>query len=76
MTKRKRYTAEFKAKVALEAIREELTTAEPAKKYDIHPTIITGWKRAAIENMASAFDCNVTAEPSIPIASLNNFTPK
>ena len=35
---RKRYTAEFKAKVALEAIREELTTAELAKKYDIHPT--------------------------------------
>ena len=36
MTKRKRYTAEFKAKVALEAIGEELTTAELAKKYNIH----------------------------------------
>ena len=33
MTKRKRYSAEFKAKVALEAIREELTTAELAKKW-------------------------------------------
>ena len=39
MTKRKRYSAEFKAKVALEAIREDLTTAELAKKYDIHPTM-------------------------------------
>ena len=38
MTKWKRYSAEFKAKVALEAIREELTTAELAKKYGIHPT--------------------------------------
>jgi len=65
MTKRKRYTAEFKAKVALDAIREELTTAELAKKYDIHPTMITGWKKAAIENMASAFDGKMTAAPPI-----------
>ena len=36
MTNRKRCSAEFKAKMALEAIREELTTVEPAKKYDIH----------------------------------------
>lgn len=43
MTKRKRYSAEFKAKVALEAIREELTTAELAKKYGVHPTMISGW---------------------------------
>ena len=56
MTKRKRYSAEFKAKVALEAVREELTTAELDKKDDIHPTMITGWKRTAIENMASSFD--------------------
>ena len=65
MTKRKRYSAEFKAKVALEAIREELTTAELAKKHGIHPTMISGWKRAAIENMASAFDGASSAEPTI-----------
>ena len=35
MAKQKRYTAEFKAKVALEAIREELTTAELSKKYEM-----------------------------------------
>ncbi len=35
MTKRKRYSAEFKAKVALAAIREELTTAELAGKYGV-----------------------------------------
>lgn len=65
MTKRKRYSAEFKAKVALEAIREELTTAELAKKHDIHPTMITGWKRTAVQNMASAFGAKDTSEPTI-----------
>ena len=65
MTKRKRYALEFKAKVALAAIREELTTVELAKKYDIHPTMITGWKKTAIENMASVFDAKMTAQPLI-----------
>jgi transposase len=55
MTKRKRYSAEFKARVALEAIREELTLAELSKKHGVHPNMISDWKRAAIENMATAF---------------------
>ena len=70
MTKRKRYSAEFKAKVALEAIREELTTAELAKKYDIHPTMNSGWKRTAIENMAQAFSGQMTLEPLILAAEV------
>lgn len=49
----------------MEAIREDLTTAELAKKYDIHPTMITGWKRTAIENMASVFGSAVPAAPQI-----------
>lgn len=65
MTKRKRYSAEFKVKVALEAIREELTTAELAKKYGVHPTMISGWKRTVIENMALAFGGAASAEPAI-----------
>ncbi len=66
MTKRKRYSAEFKAKVALEAIREELTTtSELAKKYGVHPTMVSGWKRAAIENMASAFGGAASSAPAI-----------
>ena len=65
MTERKRYSAEFKAKVALESIREDPTAAELAKKHDIHPTTITGWKRTATLNMASAFDGKNAAEPAI-----------
>ncbi|WP_416349380.1 transposase [Pararhodobacter sp.] len=70
VTKRKRYSADFKANVALEAIREELTTAELAKKYDIHPTMVSGWKRTAIENMAQAFNGQTTAEPTISAAEV------
>lgn len=40
----------------MEEIREDLTTADLVKKYDLHPTMISGWKRTAIENMAAAFD--------------------
>lgn len=54
-TTRKRYTGEFKAKVALEAIRGELTLAELASKHGIHPTMIAIWKRQAIKGMAVTF---------------------
>ena len=46
----KNHSPEFKAKVALEAIRDEMTLAELSKKYGVHPTQIGTWKRAAIEN--------------------------
>ena len=55
MTKRKNHSPDFKVKVALEAIREEMTMAELLKKYGVHPTQIGTWKRATIENMATAF---------------------
>ena len=44
-TTRKRYTGEFKARVALEAIRGDLTLAELAAKHGIHPTMIAAWRR-------------------------------
>lgn len=54
-TTRKRYSGEFKAKVALEAIRGDLTLAELAAKHGIHHTMIAAWKRHAIDGMASTF---------------------
>ena len=41
---RKKFSAEFKVNVALEFLKEELTIAELAHKYDVHPTQIKEWK--------------------------------
>ena len=56
MTKRKNHFADFKARVALEGIREELTLSELAKKYGVHAGPISTWKRTALDNMPSAFE--------------------
>jgi len=57
MTKksRRKFGAEFKAKVILEALKERSTIEELARKYELHPTQINAWKREAIANMASVF---------------------
>mgnify|MGYP000949122132 CR=1 FL=1 len=52
---RKRYSAEFKSRVALEAIRGEQTLAELTLKHGVHQTMIAQWKRQAIEGMAGTF---------------------
>ena len=54
-SKRKSFSAEFKAKVALEAIRGISTTAEIALRHKVHPNQITKWKKQAQENLASLF---------------------
>lgn len=56
MKTRRGFSAEFKAKVALEAIRGERTISELATKHQLHPNQITQWKRQAIENLAKTFD--------------------
>ncbi|MGH9893436.1 MAG: IS3 family transposase [bacterium] len=56
MKTRRRFTAEFKAKVALEAIQGQRTIAELATRHELHPNLITQWKRQAIEKLAKVFD--------------------
>ena len=60
--KRKRYLAEFKAKVALEALRGELTTAQLATKHGIHQTMVGDWKKQAIEGLTAMFSGRSEAE--------------
>ena len=54
-SKRKSFSKEFKAKVALEAIRGITTTAEIASRYKVHANQIAKWKKQALENMAALF---------------------
>jgi putative transposase len=52
---RKKYSAEFKAKVALEAVKEKLTINEIASEYGVHPTQISAWKKELQEGMSGIF---------------------
>jgi len=54
--KRKQYSPEFKAKVALAALRNEESTPELAARFEVHPTMIGNWKRELIEGAAELFD--------------------
>ena len=76
MKKRKNHSPDFKAKVALEAIREEMTLAELSKKYGVHPTQIGTWKRAAIENMSTAFTRKGSAPEHVSAADVDKLHSK
>ena len=56
MSKRKQHSPEFKAKMALEALKGEQTVAELASRFGVHPTMINGWKRALLEGASGVFE--------------------
>ncbi|MHB8132120.1 MAG: transposase [Mobilitalea sp.] len=53
---RKRYYKEFKAKVAVEALKGEKTLQELAITYSVHPKMIALWKRQLLENASTLFE--------------------
>ncbi len=52
---RRKFTADFKAKVVIEALKERNTLEEIARKYEIHPNQITSWKKDFISNAPKLF---------------------
>ncbi|MCK5015057.1 MAG: transposase [Candidatus Omnitrophica bacterium] len=55
MQKRKKYPKEFKARVALEALKGEKTTAEISSEYEVHSNMVTKWKKQLKDNMSELF---------------------
>ena len=54
--KKKNYSVQFKTKVALEAVKEYLTISEIASKYEVHPNLVTQWKKKLIEGSEAVFE--------------------
>ena len=55
MTIRRRFTGDFKAKVALEALRGDRTIQEIATRHKVHPNQVSTWKRQAMEGLGALF---------------------
>lgn len=63
MKKRKIYPKEFRAKVALEALKEVKTIAELSSEYEVHSNLISKWKKQLQENVGEIFTRKNDREP-------------
>ena len=62
MRKRKSYSPEFKAKVAIEAIKGEKTISQIASEFDVHPILVSKWKKQFLENSHKVFSSEENKE--------------
>ena len=65
---RRRYTSEFKAKVALECLKNQRTIQELASHYELHPTQISEWKKELTERASEIF----AQTKSAPVTELHS----
>jgi transposase len=73
---RRNHTPAFKAKVALAAIKGEITLTDLAQQFDVHPNQIKQWKAQLLEGTAGVFGSAVGAGPATAAVYLKCFTNK
>jgi transposase len=66
---RRTHNPEFKARVALAALREDKTLAQLCQEFDLHPNQITEWRRQLVERAAAAFEGGAI-EPAVDLVPL------
>ena len=71
---RRNHTAQFKAKVAVEALKGLKTTNELATQYEVHPTQITRWRRQMLEQAPDLFPTDASATGRTTRISGRSFT--
>ena len=72
--KRRNHSPSFKAKVALAALKGDLTMAELVQKYDVHANQITTWRTQLLEGAAGVFgsdSATEAAEPAVDVKTLH-----
>ena len=73
---RKRYSSEFKAKVALEAINGEQTMSQLVARHGVHQTLINSWKKQAVEGLSTLFSSKPAASEKIREADIEKLHAK
>ena len=74
--KRREFSPEFKARIALDAMSGEHTLAELASKYSVHPNQISTWKKQAKEGMVASFSGKVQTDQQANVAQIKELHAK
>ena len=67
---RRKFSAGFKAKVAIEALKERESLAELSKRFEVHPNMISKWKQEFIEHSAEVFEKKKEVEDGVDLEKI------
>jgi transposase len=73
---RRNHTPAFKVKVALAALKNDRTIAQPAEQFDVHPNQITSWNEQLLEGAADVFERGSHAKSSAPEVDIKSLHAK